>query len=70
MSPASDISNGRVKDFQIRISDDGKTWGEPLASGIWANNPVVKYVPLPLPLALASVQLRGLSEDRRSTVWA
>jgi len=59
--PRQDISNGRVKDFQIRISDDGKTWGEPLASGSWANDPVLKYVPLPGPRA-RFVQLRGLSE--------
>jgi hypothetical protein len=60
--PRQDMSNGRVKDFQVLISDDGKTWGEPIASGTWANDPAVKYVPLPRPRAARFVQLRGLSE--------
>jgi len=59
--PRQDMSNGRVKDFQVRISDDGKTWSEPLASGTWSNDSVLKYVPLHAPRA-RFVQLRGLSE--------
>ncbi|MFI5456585.1 MAG: discoidin domain-containing protein [Isosphaerales bacterium] len=59
--PRQDNSNGRVKDFQVRISSDGKSWSEPLASGRWSDDPTLKYVPLPGPLA-RFVQLRGLSE--------
>ncbi|MFR5557081.1 MAG: discoidin domain-containing protein [Coprococcus sp.] len=25
------------------VSKDGQTWGEPVATGTWANNNVVKY---------------------------
>ena len=59
--PRQDSSNGRVKDFEIRVSADGKTWSEPVASGRWDNDPSFKYVVLPSPRA-RYVQLRGLSE--------
>jgi hypothetical protein len=59
--PRQDAPNGRVRDFEIRVSKDGKTWGEPLSSGRWENEPTFKYVALPTPTA-RYVQLRGLSE--------
>ena len=59
--PRQDCPNGRVKDFEIRVSDDGKTWSEPLASGRWDNDPTFKYVPFRATRA-RYVQLRGLSE--------
>jgi HEAT repeat protein len=59
--PRQDMSNGRVKDFEARVSDDGRAWSAPLASGRWPNDPVFKYVALP-GRAARYVQLRGLSE--------
>ncbi len=59
--PRQDSPNGRVKDFEVRASDDGKTWSAPLASGQWNNDPSFKHVALPGSLA-RYVQLRGLSE--------
>jgi cellulose synthase operon protein C len=59
--PRQDGPNGRVKDFEIRISDDGRAWSAPLASGQWANDATFKYVALP-GKAGRYVQLRGLSE--------
>jgi len=59
--PRQDSPNGRVKDFEIRVSDDGKTWNVPVASGRWENDPSFKYVALPDSQA-RYVQLRGLSE--------
>jgi HEAT repeat protein len=59
--PRQENSNGRVKDFQVRVSDDGKSWSGPLASGSWSNDPAIKYVILTSPRA-RFVQLRGLSE--------
>jgi len=29
--------NGRVKDYEIYVSDDGKEWGSPVAKGTWPN---------------------------------
>jgi HEAT repeat protein len=59
--PRQDSSNGRVKDFEVHVSDDGKSWGPLVASGRWINDPSFKYVALPGSVA-RYVQLRGLSE--------
>ncbi len=59
--PRQDGPNGRVKDFEIRTSQDGKTWSAPLVRGRWANDVSFKYVGLPDTTA-RYVQLRGLSE--------
>jgi len=59
--PRQDVPNGRVKDFEVRVSDDGKTWSAPLARGRWDNDPAFKHVALPGTRA-RYVQLRGLSE--------
>jgi cellulose synthase operon protein C len=59
--PRQDMSTGRVKEFEVRTSGDGKAWSEALASGSWADDPTFKHVDLPLTMA-RYVQLRGLSE--------
>jgi HEAT repeat protein len=59
--PRQDGENGRVKDFEIRLSADGKTWESPAVRGTWANDPTFKLVPIP-PKRARFVQLRGLSE--------
>ena len=59
--PRQDSPNGRVRDFEIRTSTDGRSWSEPLASGRWQNDTTFKYVPLSGQPA-RYVQLRGLSE--------
>ena len=59
--PRQDSPNGRVKDFEIRLSDDGKTWGKAVAAGSWPNEPALQYVALPAQTS-RYVQLRGLSE--------
>ena len=59
--PRQDSSNGRVKEFEVAISADGKTWGESIARGRWENDATYKYIALPSPPA-RYVRLRGLSE--------
>jgi hypothetical protein len=59
--PRQDSSQGRVREFEIRISADGKDWTKSVASGRWDNDPTYKYVALPSSPA-RFVQLRGLSE--------
>jgi hypothetical protein len=59
--PRQDESNGRVKDYEVRVSGDGRTWSEPLAKGSWSDGPDLQFVPLPSRTA-RYVQLRGLSE--------
>ena len=36
-------TNGNITAYEIYVSKDGQTWGEPVAMGTWANNNVVKY---------------------------
>ncbi len=50
--PRQDSPNGRVKDFEVRVSSDGKTWGEPIARCRWDNDPAYKYIALPSAPAL------------------
>jgi cellulose synthase operon protein C len=59
--PRQDSPNGRVKDFEIRCSPDGRTWSDSVAKGRWQNDTTFKYVPLSGKPA-RYVQLRGLSE--------
>jgi len=59
--PRQDDSRGRVKDFEVRTSDDGKTWSAPLARGAWPDDPTSKFVALTGRPA-RFVQLRGLTE--------
>lgn len=60
--PRTDGSpNGRVKDYEVYGSEDGKHWGKALARGTWANDGTTKYAALPATKA-RYVKLRGLSE--------
>jgi hypothetical protein len=59
--PRQEGSNGRVKDYEVRLSADARTWSAPVASGTWADDPRFKFVALPGSSA-RFVQLRGLSE--------
>jgi HEAT repeat protein len=59
--PRQNSSNGRVRDFEIRTSIDGRSFGSAVASGSWPNDPTFKYVPISGPPA-RYVQLRGLNE--------
>src|SRR5262249_48501033 len=60
--PRSDgNTNGRVKKYEVYLSDDGSEWGKPLASGTWANDGTTKFVPM-RPNRARYIKLRGLSE--------
>jgi len=59
--PRRDFPNGRVKDFEVYLSEDGKDWGKLVARGTWANDPLPKILFLPRTKA-RYLKLRGLSE--------
>ena len=59
--PRQDSPNGRVKDFQIRTSDDGRAWSEPSRRDAGATTRPSSMSRFPVRLA-RYVQLRGLSE--------
>jgi chitodextrinase len=37
-TPRQNGENGRIKAYEIYVSEDGTNWGEAVASGSWANN--------------------------------
>ena len=59
--PRQDASIGRIRDFEVRLSLDGKTWAAPIHRGQWENDPTFKYIGFPAPDA-QYVMLRGYSE--------
>ncbi len=59
--PRQSGSDGRVRDFEVSLSDDGTTWNQPVARGTWPDDPSFRYVPLAGQPA-RFVRLRGLSE--------
>lgn len=44
LSPRRDNSNGRIKEYTIHISLDGKQWGEPIHKGVFTANEYEKKV--------------------------
>jgi hexosaminidase len=54
-------TNGRIADYEIYLSADGTTWGQPVVKGTFANSPDAKWVPIPSTTA-RYVRLVQLSE--------
>ena len=42
--PRQDSPNGNIKDYEVQVSLDGKTWGQPVAAGAFANDRNLKRV--------------------------
>ena len=42
--PRQDCSNGNIKDYEVQVSMDGKTWGQPVATGAFVNDRTLKRV--------------------------
>lgn len=53
--------NGGIKDYEVYVSDDGKTWGEPVAKGTFENAKEKKTATFAARTA-AFIKLRALSE--------
>ena len=60
--------NGRIKDYELYFSQDGKHWGEKI-SGRFADSGSVQTVDLPAPVAARYFKLVALSEQR-GREWA
>jgi hypothetical protein len=58
--PRQDGTNGRIKEWEIAVSEDGENWSDPAASGTWENDAAVKTVPLKVG-KVRYVRLKGLS---------
>ena len=61
--PRQDSNNGNIKKYRIQVSNDGKTWSNPVAEGAFANNRNEKAVMLSQPVKARYVRLTALSEQ-------
>ncbi len=60
--PRQDMANGRIARFELYASVDGQGWGQPLASGQWPNDAVLKTIRLDEPVEARFVRLVALRE--------
>ena len=62
-TPRQDGSNGRVKDFEIFVSQDGKEWGEPIMKGTFKNSGEPQKVMFAKPVKGRFIRFRALNEQ-------
>ena len=55
--------NGCIKDFEIYVSNDNKTWGEPVAKGSFEKRAKLQKVMFGKPVKARYVRLRALNEQ-------
>jgi len=60
--PRADQANGRIADYEVYGSRDGKDWGSPLAQGTWPNTAKLKTVRFENPQETRYIKLKALSE--------
>ena len=60
--PRQDMSNGRLAKYEMYISDDGESWGKPVATGKFDRGSAAKKIMLKSPQKARFVRLVGLSE--------
>ena len=57
---AGDVPNGRVKGYELYVSNDGQNWGEPVAKGELKDTAEPQFIGLN-GVTAAYVRLKGLS---------
>ena len=62
--PRQDLANGRIAEYEVYVSDDGKTWGTPAAKGKCDNNGQEKQIRFAAPQAGRYVRFVALGEVR------
>ena len=62
-TPRQDNSNGRVKDFEIFVSQDGKNWGEAVCKGTFKNVTAAQRIMFSKPVKARYIRFRALSEQ-------
>lgn len=61
--PRQNSPNGNIKEYKFQVSDDGKTWSEPVASGAFENNLERKRILLDKPVKARYVRFTALSSQ-------
>ena len=62
-TPRTDGPNGRVKDFEIYVSNDAKNWGEPVCKGSFQNSGEPQRVLFAKPVKARYIRFRALNEQ-------
>lgn len=61
--PRQDSNNGNIKDYEVQVSMDGKTWGQAVASGAFANDRSLKRVIFNKPVRARYVRFTAKSSQ-------
>ena len=61
--PRQEGTNGWIKDYEIYVSQDGKTWGDPICKGTFARDAKLKKVLFDKPVRARYIRFRALSEQ-------
>ena len=62
-TPRLDGANGRVKDYEIYVSQDGKNWGQPVVKGSFKNEAKAQKVMFSKPVKARYIRFQALSEQ-------
>ncbi len=55
------LRNGWIKNYELRVSDDGQRWSEPVAKGVFSNEAELKAVKFVAPARAKFIKLVALS---------
>ena len=61
--PRQDSPNGRIKDYEIYVSQDGKNWGAPIAKGAFPNGTKQQRVDFAQPVRARYIRFKALSSQ-------
>ena len=61
--PRQDGNNGKIKDYSIQVSMDGKNWGTPVQKGTFDNSSKEKQVEFAKPVQARYIRFTALSEQ-------
>ncbi|MES2459133.1 MAG: glycoside hydrolase family 2 TIM barrel-domain containing protein [Armatimonadota bacterium] len=70
MTPRIDMSNGRVREYELYLSTDGTTWGSPAIKGTLRNVPDRQTLALPAPQKAQYIKIVVLSDHSGQNLGA
>jgi beta-galactosidase len=68
-TPRQDSANGRVKEYEIFVSNDGKNWGQPVAAGTFPQGSEAHKVLFDKAVKARYIRFKALSEQH-GEAWA
>ena len=61
--PRQDSQNGNIKKYRVQLSQDGKTWSEPVSEGEFKNDQLLKRVIFSKPQRARYLRFTALSSQ-------